>query len=264
LKHLRTLRPWQLVACIAIIALALGGTATAAKKLTGKDIARGTLTGAHIKNKSLTGSDIKNGSVGESQLSRAVRQKLNSAGTPGAKGDKGDKGDVGPQGPKGDKGDPGPKGDPGEPGKPGEKGEPGEPGKPGEPGEPGKPGEPGEPGPPGPPGEKGEPGVSGYEVVGRVAEQITLDDGKTKDTAVVECPGEKVAVAGGATTVSGDHAVILESAPAQVTQYSPADPPENPAGLWKAKAWKVTVKRDGNSGTVKVQPWVVCIAAQLP
>ncbi len=87
-----------IIAVVAILAVT-GGTATAAKLITGKN----------VKNESLTGKDIKNGSLGAKELSSAARASLKgqtgatgqtgAAGAPGAKGDAGAKGDKGDRGP---------------------------------------------------------------------------------------------------------------------------------------------------------------------
>jgi hypothetical protein len=98
---------------VAALVAATGGTATAAKLITGKD----------VKNGSLTGQDVKNKSLGMSDLSAKARSSLRgqtgatgAAGLPGAAGAAGAKGETGLTGPTG------PKGDAGEPGKPGEQG----------------------------------------------------------------------------------------------------------------------------------------------
>ena len=95
------------VLAAAVVALLLGGgTATASKLLSGKD----------IRNGSLTSEDIRNGTLREGDLARAVRTKLNttvsgSPGQPGPQGERGPQGPpglAGPQGPKGDRGEPAP------------------------------------------------------------------------------------------------------------------------------------------------------------
>ena len=86
-----------LIAVVAILAIT-GGTATAAKLITGKN----------VKNESLTGKDVKNGSLGAKELSSAARASLK--GQTGATGAQGAKGDAGAKGEKGDKGDTGDRG----------------------------------------------------------------------------------------------------------------------------------------------------------
>jgi hypothetical protein len=99
-----------LIACIAVAVLAGGGTATAAKFITGKDVKNGSLTGADVKNGSLTGSEIKGGSVRLSDLSPGVQELIAKAGTPGKDGSNGAAGQNGAAGAKGDKGDKGDQG----------------------------------------------------------------------------------------------------------------------------------------------------------
>lgn len=98
------------VAALAVF-LVVGGSATAAKLITGKD----------VKNGSITGADVKKGSLGADKLSRAAVRALQT-GKPGAAGAKGDAGPAGaagqagatgatgPQGPAGVQGPAGPQG----------------------------------------------------------------------------------------------------------------------------------------------------------
>ncbi len=105
-------------AALAVLALfvALGGTATAAKLITGKQIKNGSLTGADVRNRSLSGADLRNGTVGLNKLTAKARATLlrgapaTTAGKDGAQGAPGPAGPAGPQGPKGDAGAPGPAG----------------------------------------------------------------------------------------------------------------------------------------------------------
>ena len=116
-----------LIVAAAVVAVG-GGTATAAKLITGKD----------VKNGSLTGKDVRNKSLGVSDLSAKARASLRgqagltgptgptgAAGAAGAKGDAGAMGPTGPQGEKGEKGEPGVQGEPGEQGIQGVQGEQG-------------------------------------------------------------------------------------------------------------------------------------------
>jgi len=93
---------------VSVLALfvALGGSATAAVLITGKNVKDGTLTGKDIKNNSVGSVDVKDGDL----LTKDFKPGQLVAGAPGATGPQGPQG---PQGPKGDKGD---KGDPGTPG----------------------------------------------------------------------------------------------------------------------------------------------------
>ncbi len=103
LTHLRP-RPAGLIAVLALF-LALGGTATAAKLITGAQIRNSSLTGADVRNSSLTGADVRNGSLGAADLSSAARSALR-----GAAGPAGAAGPTGPAGPTGATGVPGPQG----------------------------------------------------------------------------------------------------------------------------------------------------------
>lgn len=101
LRSLRTQR--RVLAALGAVAVLValgGGTATAAKLLTGKDFRNGTLTGA----------DLKNRSIGAADLDAAVRR-----GMTGPAGAAGAAGPAGPAGPAGAKGDPGPQGSAGTP-----------------------------------------------------------------------------------------------------------------------------------------------------
>jgi hypothetical protein len=81
------------VSVIAVV-LALGGTATAASVITGKQIKNSSVRGADIKNKSLTPSDFS-GSV------KGAQGAQGSQGLPGAAGAAGPAGAQGPVGPTG-------------------------------------------------------------------------------------------------------------------------------------------------------------------
>jgi Collagen triple helix repeat (20 copies) len=178
-----------LIACVVATLVVGGGTATAAKLMTGKDVRDGSLTGA----------DIRNGSVSLNDLSRGTRAAIGKPGAPGPRGDRradgaagpaGRDGATGPQGPpgkdgtglQGPAGPAGPKGPAGESaydawlaagnsgtkeqflaslkGATGTTGPQGAQGEKGETGAPGPHGEKGETGAPGPQGPKGEDGES--------------------------------------------------------------------------------------------------------
>jgi hypothetical protein len=102
--------------------LLIGGSATAAKLITGREIAKGTITNANVKR----------GSLGADRLSRRARATLK-----GARGPAGPAGGAGATGPAGGVGPAGPAGPAGAPGTPGAKGEKGDAGAPGAPGAPG-------------------------------------------------------------------------------------------------------------------------------
>ncbi len=77
----KNLKPSAASVALIVIALivAVGGTATAAR----------LITGAEIKNGTITGKDIKAGAVSEKRLSQGVKAKLNAGGPRGPKGDPG-------------------------------------------------------------------------------------------------------------------------------------------------------------------------------
>lgn len=93
---------------IALGALAVGGSATAARLLTGKDIRNGSLTGADVRDGSLTARDLRPGS-----LPSGSRGPAGPAGPAGLQGAPGTPGAAGPAGPPGEAGAPGVPGPPG-------------------------------------------------------------------------------------------------------------------------------------------------------
>lgn len=108
---------------ISVLALfvALGGSATAAILITGKNVKNGSLTGADIKDDSVGGVDIKDGDL----LAKDFAAGQLPTGAPGPKGETGEpgpKGDPGSQGPQGPQGSAGVKGDKGDRGLQGEQG----------------------------------------------------------------------------------------------------------------------------------------------
>jgi hypothetical protein len=118
-------------ACVVTALVIGGGTASAAKLITGED----------IKDRSIDTRDLAKASVGKQRLSPHVRELLGRSGEQGAKGDTGPagpKGDTGAQGPKGDTGATGPQGDTGPEGDTGPQGPQGDVGPRGFPGEPGQ------------------------------------------------------------------------------------------------------------------------------
>jgi hypothetical protein len=80
-------RPSNLIAVVALVA-ALGGTAFAATKITGKDVKDNSLTGRDVRNHSLTKADFKG----------SVRGPKGPAGTQGSRGPTGPSGTTGPGG----------------------------------------------------------------------------------------------------------------------------------------------------------------------
>jgi hypothetical protein len=97
-------RPATVIVAAAVFVLALGGTATAAKLITSRDVA----------DNSLTGADIKAGSLERSDLSASARRALQGAagprGTAGATGATGTSGPTGATGATGPRGATGPAG----------------------------------------------------------------------------------------------------------------------------------------------------------
>ena len=79
----------NVMASVAVF-IALGGTATAALTITGKDVKNGSITSRDIKNRSLIAKDFKRG-----QLPRGA---TGAAGAAGAAGPAGAPGAIGPQG----------------------------------------------------------------------------------------------------------------------------------------------------------------------
>jgi hypothetical protein len=100
--QLRFIRPSRsmIVAAVALF-VALSGTATAAKLVTGNQIARNAITGKHVRDHSLTAADF-NGALGGPA---GPQGPAGPKGATGAKGDQGPKGDTGPQGPQGVQGE---------------------------------------------------------------------------------------------------------------------------------------------------------------
>lgn len=83
--------PAVVISAIAMF-FALGGSAVAAKLITGKQIKNGSVAGVDIKNGSLTGGDIKNGSVKQADIAPGVL----TSGPSGATGATGATGPTGP------------------------------------------------------------------------------------------------------------------------------------------------------------------------
>ena len=73
-RNTRTV-PAALLAVIVLI-VAVAGTATAAKLITGKGIKNNTVTSQDIKDNSLKSRDVKNGSLGVADLSSLARTSL--------------------------------------------------------------------------------------------------------------------------------------------------------------------------------------------
>jgi hypothetical protein len=87
---------------VSVVALfvALGGSATAALLVTGKNVKDASLTGADVKNNSVGSVDIKDGNL----LATDFKPGQLPAGGQGPTGDTGPKGDAGPKGDSGPQG----------------------------------------------------------------------------------------------------------------------------------------------------------------
>ena len=94
-----------IVAGLSLV-LVTGGTAGAAKLLTGKDIKDNSITSADVRDRSLTPADFNGSVVGPA----GPAGPQGAPGTPGAPGPKGDTGAIGPVGPAGPAGPIGPTG----------------------------------------------------------------------------------------------------------------------------------------------------------
>jgi Collagen triple helix repeat (20 copies) len=141
-----------LVACVVVALVVGGGTATAARLITSKD----------VRNGSLTGADIRNGSIAFKDLARGTRTRIDGsggstpvgspppAGAPGAKGDPGANGTNGLDGEDGQDGAQGPQGEVGRQGDTGPQGPQGDTGPQGGVGPQGPQGDTGPQGPAGP------------------------------------------------------------------------------------------------------------------
>ena len=82
-------RPAQLIAAVGVLVLALGGTATAARLITGAQIKDGTITGRDIKAGSISASDLRG------DAANALRSRDGIRGETGATGPRGDTGAAG-------------------------------------------------------------------------------------------------------------------------------------------------------------------------
>ena len=70
------------IALLIVIAVSAAG-ATAAQKLTGRDVANSSLTGVDVRNSSLSGADIRNRSLTPRDFSESVRGPQGLQGPPG-------------------------------------------------------------------------------------------------------------------------------------------------------------------------------------
>ena len=227
------------VAFIALF-LALTGTATAAKLITGKNIARSTITGKHVKDRSLSAADFSGalaGAAGPRGRARHDRRegRARAAGRPRRAGParqgrrrrrQGREGRGRPPGPEGRQGDTGPQGAPCSPRDPDCKGPKGDPA----PRAPrarrasdGRQGRSRPPGFPGPAGREGRQraipasqGPAGFNGVARRTASRVRAGPSTGTTFEVRCEGSEKVVGGG---------FVPDGEPRQLRDHVP-DPPD--------------------------------------
>lgn len=98
---------------------------------------------------------------------------------------------------------------------------------------------------------------SGYEVVGRTADRMTLAAGETK-TVTTLCAEGTVAIGGGgdAAGAGASKVLINSTVPGAIKQVGPKTE-QDPAGVWAATGWKVTATNIGDAAAT-VQPFVTC------
>ena len=217
------------VAFLALF-LAVSGTATAAKLITGKNIARSTITGKHVKDHSLSSADFR-GSV---------------AGAPGPQGPQGPAGPKGATGAKGERGPQGDRGIQGERGSQGERGFPGEDGKDGTNGEDGKDGTNGTNGTNGTDGEDGKDGKDGFGGINVQSRSLTIP-GDSLGSTTVTCPPTHPRVVGGGIQANSRHRDVQD-----VSSYPSS-----------TSAWTVQVKNQSfgfTAGDVVTTAYAICVA----
>lgn len=95
--------PAFVVASLALVVVASGGTAYAATKIGSAEIRNNSIRGVDIRTGEVRGSDVKDGTLkprdfAPGTLASGSAGAPGAPGTPGAPGVKGDKGDVGPAG----------------------------------------------------------------------------------------------------------------------------------------------------------------------
>ncbi|MGH3412382.1 MAG: hypothetical protein ACRDPH_04805 [Marmoricola sp.] len=94
-----------------------------------------------------------------------------------------------------------------------------------------------------------------YEVIGRTTDSTTNTG---QQTITTPCAGHASAVGGGLKAAKPAEVTVESSYPGRISMLpGSTEWPNNGAGTWEARGW--TVKFD-NSGTGKVQPYVVCMA----
>ena len=87
----------MVIACLAL-SIALGGTASAALLVTGKQVKDGSIAGRDIANSSLTGLDVRDRSLTPLDFNGSVQGPTGAAGPQGLKGEQGGPPAQGPDG----------------------------------------------------------------------------------------------------------------------------------------------------------------------
>jgi hypothetical protein len=224
---------------ILVVVLAVGGTATAARLITGKDIRNNSITGKDIRNKSLTAADFR-GSV---------------AGAPGA---------TGPEGPQGPGGATGPGGPTGPSGTTGPSGATGPTGLPGATGPTGSGGTTGDDGPTGPTGSTGPTGATGpTETVRRFAGPCAGEPLVCTETQVApDTQGSSIAACEAGETVTGGgwEWTSFDSSIAGFADYTVLK--DTLSGFPVANQWQVAIyNADANSsdtGNIRFIAFALC------
>jgi hypothetical protein len=106
MSRIRSRLKYANVMATAAVFIALGGSATAAVLITGKNVRNSSLTGADIRNGSVGSADVKDRNL----LAKDFKAGQIPAGAQGPKGDVGPVGAAGPQGAPGATGPAGPQG----------------------------------------------------------------------------------------------------------------------------------------------------------
>jgi hypothetical protein len=97
LKRLHSRLSFANVISVVALFVALGGSATAAILVTGKNVKNGSLTGLDVKDNSISSPDVKNGGL----LAKDFKAGQLPKATPGAQGAQGPQGTQGPSGAEG-------------------------------------------------------------------------------------------------------------------------------------------------------------------
>jgi hypothetical protein len=95
MKSSRRARVRFVVLAVVVLLVAMTGSATAARLITGRQIKDGSVTGRDVHNGSLTGGDVRNGSLSADEFEGSL------TGAPGPAGPQGPAGPAGPAGANG-------------------------------------------------------------------------------------------------------------------------------------------------------------------